>query len=140
MNVRRALYTVAATGAALLSIATPASAAYPTTFFSDCGPVTDCNPSASGNITWYNRTAYIDGGIYNYSGQNGWAVFTAYAGGTKVDTVVTEVSVDDYVAIEENIGDSSLVGGIDRIKVAICVGPTVNSLTCGTATNYPKPS
>lgn len=140
MNVRRALYIAAAAGAALLGTATPASAAYPTTFFDACGPVTDCNPSASGDITWYNRTAYVDGGIYNYSGQHGWAVLTAYKGSTKVNTLITEVDVNDYAVIEGNLGDTNLVGGIDRIKVAICVGPTVDNLTCGTIVNSYKPS
>jgi hypothetical protein len=69
------------------------------------------------------------------------AVFEAYAGATKIDTK----SVDSYnPAVPSNfgpitIGDTNLVGGINRVKITVCVLFTNTGWICGSPSHYSKP-
>ncbi|GKQ34693.1 hypothetical protein [Streptomyces sp. A012304] len=97
----------------------------------------------NGTITWYNRTAMVRGTVIDEVDFYGSAVayFEAYAGSTKIES--TTRTADYYGALGAvrdfnfTIGDTDLVGGIDRIKITVCqeVG-TFKS--CSSPENYSK--
>jgi hypothetical protein len=121
--------------------------AWPVTSFLVC-QVSNCSGGAAqtyGSITWYNRTAGTAGQVVAYccasNHQTTRAVFDAYAGTTKIDTK----SVDTYNVASPTsfgpitIGDTNLRGGINHIKITVCVLFTNTGWLCGPPTNYNKP-
>lgn len=128
----------------VVGVQTPALA-YPVTPFGVCGYTSSCDIATWGEFTWYNRTAKIDGYMEGCVADadpyfKHWAVFESFRGSKKIDSKNFPVSncggVQDFVM---TIGDTNLVGGIDRIKVTVCSGFALNEWTCGSPIGYLKP-
>ncbi|MBC2903588.1 hypothetical protein [Streptomyces cupreus] len=145
--VRKAAVGVLAAVGALAVAAAPAAAAeYPTDEFSLCGvSCTEDNVDGytSGVITWYNRTANIQGSVTDIeAGPVPTTVyFEAYAGSTKIDSESrTANDASDLGQIRDfnfTIGDTDLVGGIDRIKITLCQ-QRPSGIACTPPENYSK--
>ena len=127
--------------AALIGPAAPAQAA-PVSNFYVCHTIF-CDDYAYGTITWYNRTAYVSGDVWTSGAYLSYVdstqvVFEAYAGSTKIESQTRTVSYppDTYRHFGFTIGDPDLVGGIDRIKITVCVFWPERD--CGTSVNYNK--
>lgn len=143
-RLRILLATLVAAIGAVVGVQAPAFA-YPTTPFAVCGYTADCDVVTWGEFTWYNRTTNIDGSMVGcLPGSDPylkhWAVFESFRGSKKIDSKNVPVNncgqVIDFVM---TIGDTNLVGGIDRIKVTVCSGFALNSWTCGSSISYFKP-
>ncbi|MFD4205948.1 hypothetical protein ACFWRG_08150 [Micromonospora tulbaghiae] len=140
---RAIIVSLATTLLATLALASPAHA-YPAQSYKVCYLPSDCGYDwASGNITWYSRTAGIQGHVVSGAGcdnavDSTQVAFEAYAGANKKDTQTRTTS--GYCAdlsYNFTIGDPNLVGGIDRIKVTVCV-ITGGERYCGEPWNYWK--
>ncbi|BCJ41255.1 hypothetical protein GCM10010168_44470 [Actinoplanes ianthinogenes] len=143
-------HTLVATGvaaAALGVFAAPTAAFAATSEVDQCGPpIGDgtCSNYVAATITWYNRTAGIDGCVYdNFAGADfTGVVFEAYAGSTKIDSTTRSANdtVDDFGirCFGFTIGDPDLVGGIDRIKVTVRRGFASGGYANGAWKNYQK--
>ena len=98
------------------------------------------NDKTEFGIVWYNRTAGLSGSVFNSGAPDvTQAVFQAFAGGTLVDSEPrTDTNADSAPrGFGFTIGDPNLVGGIDRIRVTVCVyAPTK---TCGPQFNFLRP-
>ena len=116
MSVVAALGLVAGAGTASASSGSGFTACY--------APKCDTEDYTTGDIVWYNRTATVTGKVYTSDAPDyTQAVFEAYAGSTKVGVPQTR-TVSRYAVYKEFsfvAGDPDLVGGIDRIKVTLCV-------------------
>jgi hypothetical protein len=129
----------------ILGAAAPAQAAYPITHFNVNGlDDSSCQfGNTEGDITWYNRTANLSGGVYACTSPAATAVFTAYASDasdSKIETQTRTASGEwDVRGFNFTIGDSNLVGGIYRIKIQVCVGVSPDWL-CGKQYNFYNPS
>lgn len=105
----------------------------------------DENGSAEGTFTWNNRTTEVRGNYWPGHGRT-WVIFEAFAGSTKVDSKWAEGTpcgpeVSCFWFINTTIGDPNRVGGINRIKVTVCMGPALNDWdACGQSVNYAKPT
>jgi len=115
----------------------PASAASTSSFY-----VSKTNSSTYGTITWHNRTASVDGTVADHqSSAYTVAYFEAFAGSTKIDSETRsandESSLGEYRTFAFTIGDSDLVGGIDRIKVTVCTHYASDRF-CSDPKNYSK--
>ncbi|GAA1870563.1 hypothetical protein [Asanoa iriomotensis] len=101
-----------------------------------------------GQIEWHNRTATVYPVIY----PSGWrnctghlyteVVFESFAGSKKIHTV-TRVAYCVHGWYSEpgfTIGDTNLVGGINRVKITLCNYTTNDGRTCGQNENYSKPA
>ncbi|MFJ8113166.1 hypothetical protein [Streptomyces sp. NPDC096132] len=78
-----------------------------------------------GTITWYNRTAGMQGYVQDFLyGHSTTAVFEAFAGSVKIDsetrTANNESDLGYFRHFDFTIGDTDLVGGIDRVKITVC--------------------
>ncbi|WP_416901218.1 hypothetical protein [Micromonospora echinospora] len=93
-----------------------------------------------GTITWGNRTADVTGSVFDSGQGYTTAIFEAFAGSTKIDsetrTADDETSLGSPRGFNFNIGDPDLVGGIDRIKITVCI--TDSTQWCGSPVNYSK--
>jgi hypothetical protein len=124
--------------------AAPATAAYPTAHFNVCNP--ECDPDeeegfVDGTITWYNRTAGVTGGVESYF-EDGWpttAYFDAYAGSVKIDSTHRTAANGARRGFNFTIGDTDLVGGINRIKVTVCTLVNGAQEDCSAPVNYWRP-
>lgn len=153
-NWRRApLLSALFSAAVLFGLVAPAHA-YPITTWIHCHESgVSCSTSsygyADGSFTWYNRTAYVSGDVHrknatfvsNPDGSIGQVqgvqvAFEAYApGGIKVDTQTRTVNPpDSSLHYGFTIGDTNLAGGIERIKVTICIYSPAR--WCGAPRNY----
>ncbi|NNN36654.1 hypothetical protein HLK59_41145 [Streptomyces sp. S3(2020)] len=96
-----------------------------------------------GSITWYNRTANVQGTVVDTANNIGHvtAYFEAYAGSTKIESVTRTANAESDLGSPRDfnftIGDTDLVGGIDRIKVTLCRWDGA-SKDCAGAENYSK--
>jgi hypothetical protein len=123
-----------------LSTASAATAADPSRPFFVNGPDdTSLDGVTSGTITWFNRTARVTGSV-----QKGvfvtttTAVFEAFAGSTKIESQTRTVNgsfPDGIRGFDFVIGDTNLVGGINRIKITIS-----NQGVNGVSVNFNKPT
>lgn len=120
----------------------PAAHAYPTTFFYACGGKLCSFSHTEGWFTWYNRTTGVQGHVVDVGRGSTTAIFEAYAGTRKIDS--TTRTADDQSSLTGDrsfnftIGDTNLVGGIDRIKVTVCVNDS-GSIDCGVPWNFWRP-
>jgi hypothetical protein len=102
------------------------------------------NSYARGSITWYNRTANIQGKVVDLNEGAGatQVIFEAFAGSTKIDseTRTADDSTDLGTVRDYNftIGDTELVGGIDRIKITVCHVIGTYTYDCSSPENYSK--
>lgn len=121
--VRKAVATLAA-AVGLLGLASgTASAAevdpWPTVCTSDIG----CDSWAKGGaVVWDNRTAEVSGSVLDSSAySNEWVVvyFDAFAGDTKIDSTTRSVYNEER-PFRFDIGDPTLVGGINRVRIQVC--------------------
>jgi hypothetical protein len=125
-------------GSALgVATADPAMAANTDTF-SACVPAF-CNLSnTNGTITWFNRTANVTGNVVDIGPGNTQAIFKAFATNTQIGPTQTRTADDDTSlgsprGFNFPIGDTNLVGGINKITVQVCsVG------VCGPVETYTK--
>lgn len=126
---------LAACGA--LGVASAPAAAADDTFY-----VGDSIGSTYGDITWYNRTANIQGTVADHSSGSTTAYFEAYAGSTKIDSQTRTANDDsdlgEWRDYNFTIGDSDLVGGIDRIKITVCRHYSSGVDVCSSPENYSK--
>lgn len=128
----------------VLGAAAPAYA-YPVTPFYNCynGAGACSYAYTEGSIVWYNRTAGIQGHVVDVGTGSTTAVFEAFAGSTKIDsttrTANDETSLGGDRSFNFTIGDTDLVGGIDRIKVTVCVTEPNGARDCGTPLNFSRP-
>ncbi|BCL14888.1 hypothetical protein [Micromonospora sagamiensis] len=131
--------------AAAVSPAIPASAAADDYFYVCGGQFETCGGgSTEGTIVWYNRTAGITGGVSDSGPGSTTAIFEAFAGSTKIEsqtrTADDETSLGAYRGFNFTIGDSDLVGGIDRIKITVCFNYPDGPLDCSPNYNELKNS
>jgi hypothetical protein len=98
----------------------------------------------AGDIIWYNRTAGVAGYVAAYCCinelQTTRAHFASYAGSRKIQEKTRDsnggvVRFDRFV-----IGDTNLVGGINRIKITVCTLFTDTGWLCGQPVHYRKPA
>ncbi|WP_158641307.1 hypothetical protein [Amycolatopsis eburnea] len=121
---RRALRTgVAAAAAAITMTATvvaPAAAAtWPNDTFDLCA--TNCGVGGTwGGVVWGNRTAELQGTMYDSGGVGTTVYFEAYAGSVKIDGTTRSTPADSASPFHFTIGDPDLVGGFDRLKIQVC--------------------
>ena len=141
-NVVRNLAAAAvSTGLAVIGVATPAHAAS-TDAFSVCYNRDACSRDGetSGLITWHNRTATVTGSVIDGGDDELYveAVFEAYAGSVKVDSTTRAANFNSSLGAVRSfsftIGDTNRPGGIDRIKITVCLAGQV----CGGPENYSK--
>lgn len=138
---RVAVGLLATCGALGIGVAPATAADYAPDEFTVLG---EPNGHTKGAITWYNRTANIQGYVLDISGsgRSTTAVFEAFAGSTKIDSETrTANNESDLGAIRSfnfTIGDTDLVGGIDRIKVTVCQQPPPSGDGCSSPENYSK--
>ncbi|MFE0593833.1 hypothetical protein [Micromonospora echinospora] len=137
--LRSLALTAAAVAGSAVVTASPAQAA---TSFDVCGPTNYCSLSYTfGTITWYNRTAGVTGSVVDVGPGNTTAYFEAFAGSTKIDsqtrTADDETSLGSPRGFNFTIGDTNLVGGIDRIKITVCFTDSTGQ-QCGTPQNFSK--
>ncbi|WP_306207799.1 hypothetical protein [Actinoplanes sp. RD1] len=130
--------TVAATTAAVVTATAVSALAAPSTAATDssfdvCGAT--CLGETWGSITWYNRTAYVNGYVWDSGAGSATALFEAFAGDTKIDTETRtandESDLGTLRAFDFTIGDPDLVGGINRIRVTVCRNYQTSSQLCG---------
>ncbi|MGW1564307.1 hypothetical protein ACWCQ1_48890 [Streptomyces sp. NPDC002144] len=122
--------------------AVPAQAAYPMEDFVICSP-DDCDGATEGTITWYNRTANLLGDVYDFGGTYGTtAIFEAFAGSVKIDSETRTANEDSDLGFDRHfnftIGDTDLVGGIDRIKITLCRDYGGPHQLCARPVNYSR--
>ncbi|WP_416974603.1 hypothetical protein [Streptomyces sp. 4F14] len=135
---------LAACGTLGIAVAAPASAAdYPTdSFFVSKTDGSTTNSYTSGTITWYNRTAGITGAVVDLqAGAYTVAYFEAFAGATKIDSQTRSANDESDLGQRRTftftIGDSDLVGGIDRVKVTVCTHYP-SATFCSAPENYSR--
>jgi hypothetical protein len=121
----------------------PARAAWPTTPFEVCWDSTLCASYAEGDIAWYNRTAGIAGTLVGPAPDPEWLIvrarFDAYKGTKKIDEDWVDSAIPYSHWSRFVIGDTNLVGGINRIKITVCVLWPDIGWTCGSPKNYYRP-
>ena len=124
-------------------VLTPASRAdaAPRTPYWALSPIDVNNSGVTGDIYWYNRTAEIEGVVYDrVSGTSTVAVFEAFVGETKTSS--TTRTADDEAGQELRqfgftIGDSDMRGDLTRIKISVCHYYKTAAKTCR-STNYSR--
>jgi hypothetical protein len=123
--------------------------AYPTRDFNVYGWDAYYNRgNTNGSITWYNRTARIEGAVSTGAWIEDWldhttAYFEAYAGATKIDSTTWTAgkrTPEPIIHFTFTIGDTDLVGGINRIKITVCDFSYDGSRECGDPVNYSRPT
>jgi hypothetical protein len=101
-----------------------------------------CVGWTEGNITWYNRTANIAGGVFDLAPGTTTAIFDAFAGSNKIDTQVRsaddEGSTGVFGPINFAIGDPDLAGGINRIRITVCRYYATPAQYCSPQDNYSR--
>jgi hypothetical protein len=123
-----------------LSTASAATAVNPTTDFVAFGfNGLSANGEVEGTITWFNRTANITGDVFiGEFATTTTAVFEAFAGSTKIESQTRTVNLTTFPNGDRHfnflIGDTNLVGGINRVKVTIS-----NEGLNGDSVNVDKP-
>ncbi|MFE9695038.1 hypothetical protein [Micromonospora sp. NPDC005806] len=155
--VARLAVGMAAMTAATVGVAAPAQAypvtPYPNVCWQKQSAGSPCYLWTNGTVTWYNRTASVAGAIastyhfcYGHPFDRPEAVFEAYAGATKIDSHVVSIMCDTLFTFSDSfgfdpfgIGDTNLVGGINRIKITMCY-KTSFGRSCGDPYNANKPS
>jgi hypothetical protein len=116
--------TLMALGLAVMSVA-PARADT-TDHFSVCVPDWCSLSYADGTITWFNRTAKIQGKVVDIDAGSTVVIFKAYAGTNQIGPTQTRTADDENPNLGQTrpynfvIGDTNLVGGINRITVQVC--------------------
>ncbi|MEU9508536.1 hypothetical protein AB0D32_19935 [Micromonospora sp. NPDC048170] len=94
-----------------------------------------------GAITWHNRTAGVTGSVVDVGPGSTTAFFEAFAGSTKIDsqtrTADDETSLGSPRGFNFTIGDTDLVGGINRIKITVCFTDSAGQ-SCSSPVNYNK--
>ncbi|MDO0937029.1 hypothetical protein QQY66_36920 [Streptomyces sp. DG2A-72] len=140
---RLAVSCLAACGA--LAITASPAAASSKQDFDVCAYTCSSNSGFTyGTITWYNRTAGITGSVWDngYKDVPTVAYFEAYAGSVKIDSETRTANTDtDLGAVRGfnfTIGDTNLVGGIDRIKITACEVYSATQRLCSASVNYNK--
>jgi hypothetical protein len=147
--LRRALVPLMICTLVLIASATGAHAANPTPYYvwNDYGY---CTGTAAGEITWYNRTArvsgYVDAAPLNdtrcQDNSTTTVFFEAYAGTRKIEVQTRTVRHrigEGHRVYEFDIGDTNLVGGINRIKITLCDYYFDFSMTCGDPLHVYRP-
>lgn len=103
-----------------------------------------CGHASQGTITWNNRTANISGWVVDgaVGGDSTTVFFEAFAGSVKIDSTTrtqnTSSTSGSFRDFNFSIGDPNLRGGIDRIKVTVCINGGGGSRSCGNPENYAK--
>jgi len=124
-----------AVATSIVGMSMPAQAA---TGFLTC--VDSCAGGTRGSITWFNRTANVSGSVFDSGYGTTTAIFEAFAGSTKID--VETRFADDQGSTGPNrsfsftIGDTDLVGGIDRIRITVCKNYQTIAEYCSPQDNY----
>lgn len=128
----------------VLGIAAAPATAYPKVHFNVCNPY--CDPDTEdgfvdGYITWYNRTAGVTGGVESYFEDRlpTAAYFDAYAGSVKIDSTHRTAANGKRLGFNFTIGDTNLVGGINRIKITVCTLDNGVQKDCSAPVNYMRP-
>ena len=122
-----------------VATATPALAA--STPFSDCVPDWCSLSHTDGTITWFNRTANVQGTVTDIGAGTTQAIFKAFAGTTQIGPTQTRTADDESSnpdvhsprSINFTMGDTNLVGGINKITVQVC-----SNGRCSVPTSYFK--
>ena len=126
------------TGGILTGTGVPAQAA---DSFQVCSPICSLGDTG-GSITWFNRTAGVTGDVTDVGAGSTTAIFEAYAGDRKIDTQTRtandESSLGSPRGFNFTIGDTNLVGGINRIKITVCFNFGTPIQRCGTPKNYSR--
>ena len=128
----------------------PPAQAYSTTGFFACDNRTSwlcSNSLTQGSFTWYNRTAGVQGHVVNTGVGSTTAIFEAFAGSTKIDretrtaddtTMYSGSDIPGDRPFSFTIGDANLVGGIDRIRVTVCLNSSGYTV-CGDPRHFWRP-
>lgn len=112
--------------------------AFPTTPFFSCWDPACLTAFTEGGITWFNRTAGVQGQVVDTADPGSTtAIFEAFAGATKIDTETRTINNDER-PFNFTIGDTDLVGGINRIKVTVCIN-VAGGPFCGTPRHFFRP-
>lgn len=127
-SVRRGVAVLAATGAAMGFGVGQASASVQ--WANDqwswvCSSPIDnqCVHGSDGGVAWGQRTAELSGSLWDDDTNSSTYTkiyFDAFAGSTKVDSDFRTVN-NREIPFRFDIGDPDLVGGIDRIRIQVCV-------------------
>lgn len=140
LRVLRMLFVsmLAAAGLAVASAA-PAQAAN-TDAFSVCVSAFCSLSYTDGTITWYNRTANVAGKVVDIGSGSTQAIFKAYAGTTQIGLTETRTANDESSlgsprSFNFGMGDSNLVGGINRITIQVCA---LDGTVCSPVHTYIK--
>jgi hypothetical protein len=142
MRARVLAAGVLTAGAVVIAPAAPAYADVWKTF-EVCAPSCDYG-LVDGTVIFYNRTADVNGLVYDVGTGSTTAVFEAYAGAKKIDSETRTANDDPGSSLgsprlfDFAIGDPNLVGGIDRIKITVCFDFNLPNQWCGPPTNVSK--
>ncbi|MGW5351437.1 hypothetical protein ACWERV_13105 [Streptomyces sp. NPDC004031] len=74
--------------------------------------------SASGSVTWLNRSVGIQGSVTDIGGAGTQVEFDAYAGGSLVD-IQTRTAVDEVKSYNFTIDGSAFSGGINEVDIIL---------------------
>jgi hypothetical protein len=115
--------------------------AYPTSDFYVCfinNPCRDTDNYTAGRLTWYNRTVNVSGSVFNSGYYGVSAVFDAFQGSTRIDSQARGAGRGQQKSFGFDMGDPNLSGGVDRIRITLCVYYNATEHTCGEQKNYPR--
>ncbi|WP_199512802.1 hypothetical protein [Nucisporomicrobium flavum] len=131
-----------AIGAALATLATVlppvAAQAAAVTSFSAYGWSGAMDGFSEGSFTWYNRTTYVSGDVYEGDFDGHVTVyFEAFANDTKVGPTEHRTATT-YAGLHFGftIGDTDRPGGINNIRVTVCNEP---EHICGNRRRFNRP-
>lgn len=146
--MKNSLRTIIMLVLSLTALAAPAGAAsastatgYPTNDFWVCfinNPCRDVDNATAGTLTWYNRTVNVSGSVYDSGYYGVSAVFDAFQGSTKIDSQSRGAGNGQTKSFGFDIGDTNLPGGVDRIRITLCIYSSATEHTCGQQINYPR--
>lgn len=121
-------------GFGLVTVSGPPASAASTTSYNVCVEAF-CNTAYTiGQITWYNRTANVRGYVVDQGDPgNTTARFTAYAGTRQIGPTQTRTIDNAQRNYDFSMGDTNLVGGINKIVIQVCA---INASVCGTPRTF----
>lgn len=114
------MIVLAAVGLAV-AVGSPAQA-YVTVHYNVYYP-SEPSDNAWGSITWYNRTAGVNGYVRDID--LGWDIYTtvrfrSFAGSTQIGSEFYRTAQDETYPYAFTMGDTNLVGGINKIEIRVC--------------------
>lgn len=140
-NLGAAAAAIAAAAGMILSAAPAeagAQAGWPNDTFRLCDyrpATTNCDGQTIGGIIWGNRTSTLQGRLIDHGGTGTTVFFDAFAGATKVDSDTRHVAALGDIPYNFVIGDSTVPGGVDRVRVQVC---RTGTLQCSVQINVKR--